>query len=288
MPFVQPPEQSCHCILVNGRSGSGKTYQFRKLVEAGFTPVYATTENKYGTVKDLLTPQNFFEIKNPFFPLTVSEKQSTDGKYKSDLIELYDILRSPTNPFDLLFFDSGMFYLQDLLKHIENAMKLAYPANYAEFGKRSDHWFRKTSELVSPRWPKPVDVIITWGVERDVDWTGKRTTQPIMDGKRTKPMVPFHFDHVVYLESRYVAGAEGMEKEFVMHTQGTDEFEAKVSSPTRFEPVIVNPDLGQVLRQLKGGNGVVGGVAAQPNQPARLKIKEQTDGSEASLEAAAD
>lgn len=247
MPFVKPPEVSCHSFLLKGRSGGGKTHVFRDLIEAGYSGVYATTENKYATIADLLTPENFYVIKDAFFPLNASEKANVGRP--SDLIKLYDQLRAPAHPFDFLFVDSGMFYLEELLAYIEGVMGLIYPANFGDFSKRAEKFFKTTTGLVSPQYPKPVDVFVTWGVERDIDWQGKRTTQPIMDGKRTKPKIDFYFDHVVYLESRAVV--EGTGKEFVAHTQGTDEFEAKISSPLTFDPVIVDPDFGAILKRLK-------------------------------------
>lgn len=262
MPFVKPPELACHSTLLAGRTGVGKTYQLRKVIEAGFNPVYATTERKYATVADLLTEQNFFLVTKPFFPLDGSEK--ADPNRPSDLIILYDQLRSKDHPFDMLFLDSGMFYVDSLLDYIKKVMKLVFPVSYGDYADRAEKFLKVTTGLVSPEHPKPVDVVVTWGVEIDQNWLGKRSVQPIMDGKRTKPKIGFHFDHVLYLDSR---DAEEGGKEYVIHTQGTSEFEAKISSPLKFDPVIVNPDLGKILRQLKAAGKGQPAAAGTPTPP---------------------
>ena len=246
MPFVKPSPTPRHSFVLDGPSGSGKTFQFAQLESEGFVGAYATIEQKSGTIAHLLNEYNNFVIKNPFFPLNKAEK--ADKTKPSDLIVLYDLLRGKDHPFDFLFLDSGMFY-STAVKNMLVEAGLSGRDLWGAFADRMEKFLEVTASLVSPIHPKPVDVFVTWGVEKDKSWDGKLTTQPLMDGARTKPRLPYYFDNVFYLESRLRA-EDGL-KEWVLHTQGTEGFDAKVSAPPgTLLPVIVNPNMGKILKTL--------------------------------------
>lgn len=243
-PLVQPKQS----MILEGPSGTGKTYQFRTLVEAGMRGLYVSTEMKVRTIADL-NPDIWY-IERPDFPLSAADKNPGI----QDLMRLIDFLRTPDHGYDFVYVDSGMRYASDLLKYLRREKRLTAQELWSSFAEKLETALELLPTLTDPKHPAPVHVVVTWGVETDTDWQGVRSIQPIIDGKRVKPKINYWFDHVLYLEmlDDVVTG----ESKYVMHTRGKQGFAAKVSSGmVKFPAVIESPNLATIIKAIEAGNG---------------------------------
>jgi len=230
-------------MLLKGASGTGKTYQYRKLVEGGMKGLYACVNEHTGTIDDL-DPDTWM-LRKLDIPLAPREKQPAN----QDFIMLCDYLRSDQHDYEFLFIDSLMNYADELeswLKHVQG--KTGFEM-WGLYGEKMKMMLKLLVSLTNPTLPKPVHVIGTWGVEVDQDWEGKRAVTPVMSGKMVKPRIDYYFDDVFYLERRLDAKGE---LQYVLNTRSTHEFAAKVSAGnTALPAAIANPDMYKILQLLQ-------------------------------------
>src|SRR6185436_5974545 len=90
--IVKPEPGGRASTLLKGLSGSGKTYQYRTLHEAGMKILLADVENKPKVIEDL--KPDIWLIRAYDFPVSAEEKGvmlSSTGK-GSDLMRMFDFL----------------------------------------------------------------------------------------------------------------------------------------------------------------------------------------------------
>lgn len=240
-------------VLVTGDSGTGKTHQFRKMVEAGFKGLYATTENKQSTIGDMEVPTYF--IKNFDYPQDFKERKKILS-IPGSALELFQALKTEDHGYDFLYFDSVMRYgskmVNMLLNRVANSDGAADTRKaYYFYGKKMKAFLDDISELTSGGTAKhPVHFIGTWGVEIGQDWQGKRRIQPIVDGKMVGPEINYAFDEVLMLGCN--ENLQTGDQTYEMYTMGNKEFSAKKSAPPglNIPPKMVDPDLGKLIKVL--------------------------------------
>jgi hypothetical protein len=174
---------------------------------------------------------------------------------KSDLWEAIKYMRSPNRIHDFIFVDSFMKWCAGLLVHLSTEKGLTGFDLYGAFGKKTLAAINKLKELTNPAMtPSPVNAIVTWGCEMGADWEGKRTYQPLVDGKQVSPRLPYEFDNVLWMFKE--TNAQG-KVEYVCHTVGSDKFDAKINAPSGvtipgITARIINPNLHEIISSMEG------------------------------------
>lgn len=241
--------QGKRSILLMGPSGTGKTYQFRTLIEGGMRGLYVDVEAKLRSIEDL-EPEAFF-VRALDMPLTPKEKASMIASGASDLIQLFDTIRFEEHEWEFVYFDSLMRYGDHLLNYLENTRGISGFDMWRMFGKKMSRMLVTLCNLSSPEYKKPVHVIGTWGVEMSTDWRNRRFEQPVVEGKMVRPRIPYYFDDVLRLAKH--ENAETGDVAFIAYTGGTSEFDAKVSSGAiKLPPKILDPNLFEIIEVLDG------------------------------------
>ncbi len=236
----KPQSKSKRSILLKGPSGTGKTYQFLKLHKAGLKGLYACADEHIGTLDEI--KYDLWPLKQVGIPLMPSEKRPE----KQDFILMMDFLRTKDHGYDFIFLDSLMNYSDSLLSDLRYNQRLTGYELWLSFGERMRMLLKLLVSLTSPTQASPLHVIATWGVEVDQDWEGKRAIVPIVDGKMVGPRIDYAFDDVLMLRKRQHSDTK--EIEYLSYTQGTHEFDAKVSSGSVKMPSIwADPDLSKML-----------------------------------------
>lgn len=238
--IVKPTPTRKQSTLLVGPSGVGKTFQCGTLISGGWKTLIASTEQKLATIEALVP--DVFPVKSFDFPKDITEK------VPSDLKDLVEFLQTTEHGYDAVCVDSGMRFADELLK----LMKKKH-TGYELWGFYADKFEAAMSaltKLTSPESPVPVHVIVTMGVEMGMDWKGKRSWQPLLDGKKAAPRLPYLFDNVLVLMKRDNADKGGTD--YAMYTAGTEEFDAKVASRVKVAPIISNPNLYELLKTLTG------------------------------------
>lgn len=199
-------------ILFTGFTGAGKTYTCRQLVEAGYSVLLVSTENKLETLVglednpllDVLTATTFQ------FPRVASEvgQFAQNLETAGDLFNLCALLKKGEHNYDVVFVDSGMNLAREAMRWYTSTTYneknvLDTRAGYGEFGKRMIYFFETLLSYSNPAiTPRPVHVIVTWGVERTDNGNEKRQLGPIVDGNMLGPDLPFKFSDVIYLHAK--------------------------------------------------------------------------------------
>jgi hypothetical protein len=96
-------------MLLMGPSGTGKTFQFRKLVDGGWKGLYVCIGEHIYTIQDL-NPDTYY-IAKPDIPLSPMDRKPQE----QDFLAMLDYLRSDEHDYDFVYFDSLMNYA-DLLE----------------------------------------------------------------------------------------------------------------------------------------------------------------------------
>lgn len=252
--IVKPVRKTRRSILLKGPSGTGKTHQFRTLVEGtsnngtvypGLKVLYVCVDEHMGTIEDLdmdMWPINTFDV-----PLTPAEKKPE----QQDFIKLMDYIRSEAHPYDAVYFDSLMNYADKLVNLLKRERGLSGYELWLVFGEKMRKVLELLVSLTKPTLPRPVHVVGTWGVEVAQDWEGNRAIVPIVDGKMVGPRIDYFFDDVLMLRKKMNKDTEQID--YLAYTGGTQEFDAKVSSGMRKLPtVITNPNLYRILLYIRG------------------------------------
>ena len=235
-------KKSRRAILLKGPSGSGKTFQFRTLHDAGMRGLYVCVDEHAETLSDLTFDR--WNLTNVDVPLTPTEKDPN----KQNFIALMDYLRSDLHEYDFVYFDSLMNFADELVQYLKYTRRLTGFELWLAFGEKMKRALKTLVSLAQPKYPRPLHVLATWGVEVSQDWEGKRAIVPIVDGKMVGPKIDYFFDDVLML--RKEQDFDTKEIRFVAYTGGTHEFEAKVSSATvKMPPVWLNPDLNRMLEK---------------------------------------
>jgi len=240
--------------LLEGPSGVGKTHQARTLIEGGMKVLFASTERKLSTIKDLAP--DVWPITDFAFPTTGAEKSVILARGNENVIALFDYLRAGEHEYDVLYFDSLMRYAWKLFELLRQTtknkeQKLDTLRAYGIFGTKMKILLDLISSLCDSTGSKrPVHFVGTWGVERSQDWEGRTQVMPVIDGKATGPLIDYHFDDVLMLKMALA----GTEKKYTMHTAGENSFAAKVSAPpgVAIPAVIENPNLFELIKKLEG------------------------------------
>ena len=247
--------ESKRMILILGDSGTGKTYQFRTLVEAGLKCLYVSTEMKQSSISDL--DVETFHVKTFDFPETPKEKAALLRTKQSDVMELFDALRTEEHGYDVVYFDSIMRYASKMFDYLKSKVvaqsgEADTRKAYLIFGNKMGAFLETLGELSNGGTAKqPVHFVGTWGVEIGQDWQGRRQIQPIVDGKMTGPTINYAFDEVLMMGCNENP-ATG-EQTFEMYTMGNKEFSAKKSAPPglNIPPKLVNPNLADLIKVLE-------------------------------------
>jgi hypothetical protein len=252
-----PGVRSGRITLLEGPSGVGKTWQARSLVEGGLNVLYASAENKWGSLKDMVDDgrMKVWPIKDFDFPLNGEEKAAIQARSEGySLIDIFDYLRAGDHPFDVVYHDSFMRYLWKMLEYLFTVVvnekdKKDTRAAYGVFARKAKMLFDRMATLTDAAVSKrPVHYIGTWGVEKDVDFKGRRMDMPIVDGQQIRHAVNYFWDDVLHLRCE-----EGGER--VVYTTGTHEFDAKVSSVAQIPPVLKNFNLYRFIQVADGVEG---------------------------------
>lgn len=199
-------------MLVTGLSGAGKTHLCRQLVEAGYGVLLASTENKLETLAGLEDSPllDVVTISSYQFPRTESEEKAFGNSLDTagDLFNLCALLKKGEHSYDVLFVDSGMLLCREAMRHYTSTtynekQVLDTRGGYGEFGHRMIRFFEKLLSYSNPAiTPRPVHVIVTWGVERTDNGNEKRQLGPIVDGNMVGPDLPYKFSDVIYLHAK--------------------------------------------------------------------------------------
>lgn len=238
--IVQPQISSKRSILLKGPSGTGKTFQFRKLHDSGMKGLYACVGEHVGTLDGLT--YDHWPIDKVDIPLSPSEKQPAN----QDFIKMMDFLRTPDHGYDFVFFDSLMNFSDELLELLRGTHKLTGYDLWGIFALKMKMALKLLVSLTAPTQSAPLHVIATWGVEVDQDWEGKRAIVPLIDGKKVGPRIDYAFDDVLMLRKHQ--DAQSGEVKYIAYTGGTHEFDAKVSSGVVKMPTVwADPDLHKML-----------------------------------------
>lgn len=239
--ITKPKRKSKRAILLKGPSGTGKTYQFRTLVEGGLRGLYGCVDEHVGTLEDL--EYDSWPIVKVDVPLSPVDKQPEE----QDFILMMDFLRTEDHGYDFVYLDSLMNYADALIFHLKHVQRLTGYDLWGVFGEKMKMMLKLLVSLTKPEQPSPLHVIATWGVEIGQDWEGKRSIIPIVDGKMVGPRIDYFFDDVLMLRKKESA-EEGVQ--FVAYTGGTHEFDAKVSSGlVQVPPVWAAPNLYRLLEK---------------------------------------
>lgn len=239
---VKPSGSVKQTISLMGPSGTGKTEQIGRCIQAGLKTLVVSTESKLSTIAHL--NPDVYVVENLDFPRSGGDI----GTIKSDLWELVRMLRKPGHGYDLVAMDSGMKYAAKLLDHLKYGVKLTGFELYGGFGERMLKMVEKFKELADGTvTADPVHFVMTFGVEMGQDWKQRRAMLPLLDGKMVSPRLPYEFDHVLMLAKK--EDAAGVTK-YAMYTAGTEEFDAKVSGPVKFDSPIIDPNLGDVIKRI--------------------------------------
>src|SRR3990172_9603930 len=236
--IIKPEKADKTTTLLMGRSGVGKTYQYRKLHEAGFKILVIASERKLLTIAGL--KPDIVMIDNFDFPTSKGEV------VQSDLLDVFNYLRTPGHKYDLVFWDGPMRWSEDLSDYLSSVKRLSGYDLWGIFAKKVEKALKHFTLLADPASPVPVHVVATWGVEHDKDWQANKSAVPIIDGQRVKPRISFWFDNVLYVEKLddVIIGTS----KFVLNTTGSGRFEAKISiGALKFDAVIENPNLAEIL-----------------------------------------
>ena len=237
-------------MLLKGPSGVGKTFQFRKLHEAGLKGLVADVEAKPATIEDL--DPDVFLLRALDVPTTPMEKQHMLADGSSDFMRLVEYLRSDDHDYDFVYFDSLMRYADVLVDYLKDVRGLTGFDLWGALGKKMKIALRMLVGLTSVEFPKPVHVIATWGVEISTDWRGRRFEQPVIQGKMVTPWIDYMFDDVIRLAKE--ENAETGDVRFIAYTGGTGEFDAKVSSGAISLPQkIEDPSIARIIEVLQSG-----------------------------------
>ena len=244
--ITKPQQAKRQATELKGASGTGKTEQIGRLISAGYKVLYGSVERKASTIHHL--NPDMFVLEKFDFPANAAQV----GNTQSDLYEAIKFLRTPDHGYDIFAVDSGMRLFDEMSQFLKNEKRLTGYDLWGAFAEKGDAAIKKLVELTDGAlWPAPVHVIVTWGVELGTDWKGKRSAIPIMDGKRLGPRLDYLFDNVLYLAKKEDATAGKVD--YAIYTAGTEEFDAKVSSPVRLPAIITNPNLATILRAIEQG-----------------------------------
>lgn len=248
-------------ILGMGLTGSGKTNMAKHLVEAGYGVWVISTENKLETLRPvrknpLLSPLlKISTVKTFQFPRYPSEFQAAaaDPDNASDLFDLCRRLKAGDHQSDVVFVDSGMKLVEEAMRFyttntVNDRNTVDTRAGYGEFGHRMNLFFDYLLSYSNPaNTPRPVHVIVTWGVERADNGNEKRQLNPIVDGAMLGPKLPYKFSDVLYL-----AAKEGGEDTlWCAGLRQTDTYFAKCETGgVKLPAVIVGFNVAQLLQML--------------------------------------
>lgn len=247
--------KSGRLMLIQGRSGTGKTHQGGLLIEGGMNVLWVGTERKYKTIEHL-SPE-VYPIINMDFPsdpnwLQWGNDQLNNAEGKSDLVKLFRELSKEEHNYDVIYFDSGKRYAWKLLHYCLSSYTGNDPrqARYA-FGNKMKVLFDSLPYLTdASTCKKPCHVIMTWGLKPDQDIDGKRLWLPEIEGKMVQPEIPYAFDDVLTLETQTDVNT-GRHK-YVMKTVADHTTDGKVSSNVKLPKIIENPNLFDIIKKLEG------------------------------------
>ena len=253
---IQPTDEleMRRSVLLKGKSGTGKTSQYRTLVHGGlgddkrsfelapFHCLYVSSERKWASISDL--KPDVWTIKGFNFPLDASEKADIMAK-DGGLIEVFHYIQNEEHPYDLLYVDSGMRWS---MKHLEYLLSTTFSEAgkkdtlraYGIYNRKMRMMLDKIADLTDPTVSKrPVHVVFTWGSD---------SGSVIVEGQKIGPVVDFFFDDVLYLQTK---PGEGGKPVYTMDTQTRgSQFEAKISSQVKLPAEIENPNLFQIINLL--------------------------------------
>lgn len=236
-------------MLLMGPSGVGKTHQIGTLVEANRNVLIANAENKLETIDYMELNDCVWPINGVDFPETPDQKRAMISSGASDMMKIIEYLRTPDHPFDDLVIESGMGYVENLYSYLCAENVGDKWAGFNALARKVPLWMNLLKQLTdSTKTKKPVNVVVTWGVTVGEDWEGKRRWVPIIPGRANGPRVPYYFSDVLMLLKR----GSGDDVEYVMHTEGTHEFDAKVSTHLNIPAIIGKPDLNKLIEKLGG------------------------------------
>ena len=254
----------CHSTLLDGESGTGKTDQYRALRKAGFNPLYASAEGKLATIADL--EPDVWPIKSFDFPLTPSDSQliKASGYGTSDMLALYHYLKNEDHPYDCLFMDSGMRIGEEMCLWLTKTT-MSEKGNvdalrgYGLFADKMNMAMKAFHSLTDVGCKKPIHFVVTWGVAWSQDMYGRRKVQPIVEGKKFLPKLPYIFDNVFYMFGKEDVSEDGKSSIIrrYMGTTPTDTYYAKYSGGGVELPDVIDVTghklgLGDVLKKLTG------------------------------------
>lgn len=251
--IIKPQHRAKRAVLLKGPSGAGKTYQYRTLAEGGWRGLLVNINEHMETLQGL--DVDLFPIQQLDYPLMLSERNPD----KQDLVKLMEFLKSGQHEYDFVYFDSLMRYADDLAAYLAYERKLGGFDLWKMFGEKMKRVLKDLVSLANPTMAKPLHVVGTWGVEVAQDWEGKRAIVPIVDGKMVGPRIDYYFSDVLMLRKQQ--DATGAIK-YVMYTQGTHEFDGKVSAAAvKLPAIIADPNLFRIIQLITQNSGVANGLS---------------------------
>ena len=246
--ITKPLKQIRWGSLLLGASGRGKTFQYRTLVDAGYKPLYLASEKKAGTIADL-NPDTIV-VGKPDYP--IREQGAAAGE--SDLFDIFQWLLTGKHDYDVVFWDGPMRECEDLLTYLKEVKNLGGQDLWGAFAEKCEKMVKKYISLTNPSLPKPIHVIATWGVEKEKDWTGTIGVQPLVDGQKFKPRMPYLFENILGLDR--VMDPVSATEDYVMYTMPTKGMDCKISAGgIKFPAIIKQPSIGAILRRLEASVG---------------------------------
>lgn len=244
--LVAPTASPTQNFMLVGPSGSGKTEQAVRLHKGGRRVLYVSAGDRLGPVS-FEQGMAIKAINDYAFPASAAEVA-----VKSDLYECIRYMREPGRQHDVIFVDSFMKWCAGNLNYLQFGRGLTGFDLYGTYARQTLAAVNKLKELTNPAFtPNPCHVVVTWGCEVGTDWEGKRSFQPLVDGKQVGPRLPYEFDNVFWMFKE--ADAAG-KVQWVLHTVGSPMFDAKINMPsdaTAVAPKLVNPDLHNLITTME-------------------------------------
>lgn len=247
-------------ILLQGKSGTGKTYSIGRLLKAGYKGLILAVEPKMQELAKY-EPNAIF-IHAPVVdattaghrPPTIEEKYDRLMAF-ADALERGEYREIDGERVDFIAID-GLLEVGDLIYAYwkkkrptsDSTGKKNTYGMWDEIADRSIDFFKRCQHaagLMSQTLGlNPVAIICTIGEQMVEAAAGQVRYVPLFPGQKALKNLPYNFGTVLRLESRNNGGRY----EYVIHTIGTEEFDAK--APPIFEAEMIDPDFAQMYTTL--------------------------------------
>lgn len=263
-PRVAQSKDARPSITLIGKSGTGKTHAIGRLFAAGYKGLVLAVEDKIQSIAKYNPPTIFINdpvngkppsYQEKYERLMAFPKALREGKLREYNGETIDFIATDG------FLEVGNV-IYDYNKKCKPIAKTTGEQNtYALWEKVAEDavdFFKACRDAagmasVAYGYP-PVGFVATCGERMEVTKLKQVRYGPLFPGRKAPELLPYMFENIIRLSCRVDDG----EYQFVAHTRGDDEFDAK--TPTGlFEAEEINPDFGEMytkmLAHYKGDGG---------------------------------